>query len=76
MKTKPASKPEVKSSKPSLTKEQISQIARQAALKAHCSDTFQKKFKLSPADMKERRANYNNALKTAPAFIRERFDRL
>jgi len=70
-------KKQVKTAKPAarkstLSKAQISVIARFAAYKAHCHKSFQ--ADRTPAERKEQVAHYNAELRKAPAFIRERFE--
>jgi hypothetical protein len=72
---KQAVKPAVKQTakrKSTLSKAQISEIARFAAFKAHCHKSFQ--ADRSPADRKAQVQQYNAKLRTAPAFIRSRFE--
>jgi len=57
-----------------LSKAQRSIIAKFAALKAHCHKSFQSER--DAADRKQTVKNYNTALASAPALIRERFERI
>lgn len=63
-----------KRAKSVMPKAQRSVIQRFAGLKAHAHPTFQKQR--TPAERKAIIASYNAALKTAPKFIRTRFERL
>jgi hypothetical protein len=57
-----------------LSKAERSAIQRLAGMRAHAHPTFQKSRK--PAERKAIVASFNSALKSAPKWLRERFDRL